>query len=152
MEECLPALRRLGDRRCTGRALYMLGVQAHEKRQLDRAEELLRASIDAVEVAGQTFVLVWALEALAAVFAAQRRPRSAAVLLGAAHTARRSASEHMRPIPPPDEQLHHTLVQDLGAAAFDTAHGEGVRLSPAEALRVAPLDEPDNSRPARRSL
>jgi predicted ATPase/DNA-binding CsgD family transcriptional regulator len=149
MEECLPALRRLGDRRCTGRALYMLGVQAHQKRQLDRAEELLRASIDAVAVAGQTFVLVWALEALAAVFATQRRPRSAAVLLGAAHTARQSASEHMRPIPPPNE-LHHTLVQDLGAAAFNTAHREGVLLSPAEALRFAPLDEPDNSRPSRR--
>lgn len=75
------------------------------------------------------------------------------MLLGTAHAARHSASEHMRPIPPADEELRRTLVRDLGAAAFDTAHGEGVRLSPAEALRFAvrfaPFDEPDNSRLAR---
>ncbi len=58
MEECLPTLRRLGDRRCAGRALYMLGKRAHEKRQLARAAELLRASVEAVALAGQSFVLV----------------------------------------------------------------------------------------------
>jgi len=100
-------------------------------------------------VGGQSFVLVQALEALAVVFCAQRRPRSAAVLLGTAHTARQSASKHMRPISPPDDQLHRALVADLGAAAFETAHGEGVRLAPADALRFAPFDEPDTSRPVR---
>ncbi len=149
MEECLPTLRRLGDRRCVGKALYVLGTRAHQERQLARAEELLRASVEAVALAGQSFVLVQALEALAAVFAAQHRPRSAAVLLGTAHTARHSASEHMRPISPPDQELHLALVRHLGAAAFETAHGEGVRLAPADALRFAPFDEPDNSRPAR---
>src|SRR6266508_3581876 len=142
-------LSRLGDRRCVGKALYVLGTRAHQERQLARAEELLRASVEAVALAGQSFVLVQALEALAAVFAAQHRPRSAAVLLGTAHTARHSASEHMRPISPPDQELHLALVRHLGAAAFETAHGEGVRLAPADALRFAPFDEPDNSRPAR---
>jgi hypothetical protein len=146
MEESLPALRRLGDMRCVGKALYVLGRQAHQKQQLARAEELLRASVEAVALAGQSFVLVQALEALAAVFSAQRRPRNAAVLLGAAHAARHGASEHMRPISPPDEELHRALVRDLGAAAFDTAHGEGARLSPVEALRFAPFGEPDNPR------
>jgi len=149
MEESLPTLRRLGDRRCVGKALYVLGRRAHQKRQLARAEELLRASIEAVALAGQSFVLVQALEALAAVFSAQRRPLTAAVLLGTAHTARHSASEHMRPISPPDDQLHRTLVRDLGAAAFDTAHGEGLRLAPTDALPFAPFDEPDTSRPVR---
>ena len=54
MEECLPALRRRGDQRCTGRALHMLGERAHEQRQLARAEELLRGSVAAVAVAGQS--------------------------------------------------------------------------------------------------
>ena len=66
------------------KALYVLGSRAHQERQLARAEELLRASIEAVALAGQSFVLVQALEALAAVFSAQRRPRCAAVLLGTA--------------------------------------------------------------------
>ena len=149
MEECLPVLRRLGDRRCAGRALYVLGKRAHEKRQLARAEELLRASVEAVALAGQSFVLVQALEALAAVFSAQRRPRSAAVLLGTAQTARLFAGEHLRPVPPADEELHRALVRDLGAAALETAHGEGLVLAPADALRLAPFDEPDNPRPPR---
>jgi len=147
MAQCLPTLRRLGDRRCTGRALYVLGERAHEKRRLARADELLQASVEAVALAGQSFVLVQALEALAAVRSEQHRPRSAAMLLGTAHTARQSTSEHKRPTPPPNEDLHRTLRQDLGAAAFDSAHREGKRLSPAEALRVARFDEPDDSLP-----
>jgi predicted ATPase/DNA-binding CsgD family transcriptional regulator len=147
MGECLPVLRRLGDRRCAGRALYMLGVRAHEQRELARAEELLSASIEAVEQAGQSFVLVWALEDLAAVLAAQHRSQGAAVLLGAARSARQSASEHMRPIPPADEEAQRAVMRDLGAAAFNAAHNEGARLSPAEAVRLAQLDETDGYRP-----
>jgi hypothetical protein len=56
----------------------------------------------------------------------------------------------MRPIQPPDEELHRTLMQDLGAAAFNSAHREGEQLSPAEALRPARFDEPDDSPPVRR--
>ena len=149
MAECLPTLRRLGDRRCAGRALFILGERAHETGQLARADELLQASVEAVALAGQSFVLVRALEALAAVRLAQGRPRSAAMLLGTAHTERQSASEHKRPLPPPEENLHRTLVQNLGAAAFDAAHREGKQLSPAEALRFAQLDGPDDSLPAR---
>ena len=144
MAECLPTLRRLGDRRCAGRALYMLGQQAHENRQLTRAEEQLHASVEAVALAGQTFELVRALEALAAVWSEQRRPRSAAMLLGTAHGVRRSATEHLRPVPPADETLHHALAQKLGEAAFESAYGKGQRLSPAEALRFAPSGDPDN--------
>ncbi len=140
MEECLPTLRRLGDQRCTGRALYMLGERAYEQRQLARAEELLAASVEAIARAGQSFVLVSALEALAAVLSAQGRPRQAAVLLGTARTARESASAHMRPIEPTDEELHQSLVRILGAAAFDTAHDEGERLSPTQALQLASRD------------
>jgi predicted ATPase/DNA-binding CsgD family transcriptional regulator len=140
MEECLPTLRRLGDRRCAGRALFMLGDRARVKGQLARAEDLLRASVEAVALAGQSFVLVLALEALAAVFSAQHRPRSAAVLLGAAHSARESATAHMRPVQPPDEVIRRSLVQALGAAAFSSAYREGERLSPTEALRLVPVD------------
>jgi hypothetical protein len=122
-------------------------VRAHERRQLARAEELLRASVEAIMLAGQSVVLVSALEALAAVFSSQGNSACAAVLLGAAHTARESASAHMRPIQPPDEELRRSLVRVLGPEAFDTAYGEGERLSPAQALRFASSDQRDTSRP-----
>ena len=137
MEECLPALRRRGDQRCTGRALHMLGERAHEQRQLARAEELLCGSVAAVAVAGQSRVLVSALEALAAVACAQGRPRRAAVLLGTAHIARDSASAHMRPTHAPDQELRRSLARLLGSAAFDAAYGEGQRLSPTQALQAS---------------
>jgi len=123
----------------------MLGDRARVKGHLDRAEELLRASVDAVALAGQSFVLVSALEALAAVFSAQRQPATAALLLGTAHSARELATAHMRPVQPPDEELRRSLQRALGAYAFDRAHGEGKRLSPTEALRLAPFDESDDS-------
>jgi len=148
MEECLPTLRRLGDQRCAGRALHILGERAREQRQLARAEELLHGSVAAIAMAGQSIVLVGALEALAAVFAAQARPRHAAVLLGAAHAARESASAHMRPAEPPDEELRRSLARVLGTAAFDAAYGEGKRLPPPQALQATSFDQRDGSRPA----
>jgi tetratricopeptide (TPR) repeat protein len=148
MEECLPALRRRGDQRCTGRALHMLGERAREQRQLARAEELLRGSVAAVAVAGQSRVLVSALEALAAVACAQRRPRRAAVLLGTAHIARDSASVHMRPIQAPDQELRRSLARLLGSVAFDAAYGEGQRLSPTQALQAVSSDQRDSSQSA----
>lgn len=148
MERCLPTLRRLGDQRCTGRALYVLGERAYEQRHLARAEELLRASAEAIALAGQSFVLVSALEALSAVYASQGRPQIAAVLLGTAHTARESASAHMRPIRPPDDDLRRSLVRELGTAAFDTAYAAGERLSPTQALQVATSDQHGSARSA----
>jgi hypothetical protein len=137
MEECLPTLRRLGDLRCSGRALHLLGERAHEQQELTRAEELLRASIEEIALAGQLFILVGALETLATVLSAQGRPWPAAVLLGTAHAARESAGAHMRPIQPPDIELRQSLIQDLGTSTFDTAHGEGERLSATQALKLA---------------
>ncbi|TDD72718.1 hypothetical protein E1262_02375 [Jiangella aurantiaca] len=136
MAGCLPTLRRLGDQRCTGRALYVLGERAYERGDLGSAEQHLAASIGAITLAGQSFVLVRALESLAAVLADQGRRRHAAVLLGAAHTARDSASTHMRPVQPPDDDLRRSLVRQLGPAGFDAAHREGECLSPTQALQA----------------
>lgn len=135
MEDCLPTLRRLGDQRCTGRALELLGERAYERGQLARAEELLRTSVEVIVLAGQSFVLVNALEALAAVCSAQNRYRSAVALLGTAHAVRRLASAHMRPIDPADSGLRGSLAKLLGPVAFDAAFAEGERMSPTEALR-----------------
>jgi predicted ATPase/DNA-binding CsgD family transcriptional regulator len=145
MEECLPTLRRLGDQRCAGRALHMLGERAREQRQLARAEELLRASVTAIAMAGQSIVLISALEALAAVFRAQDRPQHAAVLLGTAHTARASASAHLRPVQPSDGELRQSLARVLGTAAFDAAYREGKLLSPVQALQHAPPGRGDGT-------
>ncbi|HET6213961.1 MAG TPA: hypothetical protein VFE14_13945, partial [Micromonosporaceae bacterium] len=117
--------------------LHVLGEYAREHGQLARAEKLLSDSVAAVALAGQDVVLVNALESLAGVAASRGRPRPAAILLGTAHTARDSASAHMRPIQPPDQSLRQQLTQTLGAAAFEDAYREGARLSPTQALHLA---------------
>ena len=89
-------------------------------------------------MAGQSVTLIRALESLAAVRAAQGRPRHAAALLGAAQAARDSATAHMRPSGPPDEDLRRSLVAALGANGFDAAYGAGGALPPAQVLRLAP--------------
>ena len=88
-------------------------------------------------LAGQSVVLVKALESLAAVCAAQGRPHQAAVLLGSAQTARNSASATCDRSSRAEEELRRSLKRILGTAAFDTAHAEGERTSPAAALRSA---------------
>ncbi|MFF5232784.1 ATP-binding protein, partial [Dactylosporangium sp. NPDC000521] len=143
MRDVLPALRRLGDRRCAGRALFVLGEHARLTGDLPRAGELLRGCAEAVLVAGQSVVLVQSLEALAALAAAQDRPRAAAVLLGTAQRQRESSGPHLRPSKPADEDLHHALATTLGRPAFDTAYAEGRDLTPADALRRA-LPEPSS--------
>lgn len=147
MEECLPTLRRRGDQRCAGRALYMLGERAREQQQLARAEEMLRESVAAIAMAGQSIVLVSALESLAAVACAQDRPRHAALLLGTAHTARESASAHL-PAQPPDGELRRSLAQILDTAAFDAAFSEGELMSPVQALQHASPARGEDSAPA----
>ncbi len=137
MAECLPTLRRLGDQRCTGRALHLLGAHAYEQGDLAGAESMLAASVAAVSLAGQSFVLLSALEALAAVLSDLDRPRQAALLLGAAQTAFGAATAHMRPMRPRDDDLRTSLIQDLGVDQFEAAHAEGARLSPTEAVRLA---------------
>jgi hypothetical protein len=138
MEDCLPTLRRMGDQRCTGRALYMLGVRARQQQDLTLAERLLSQSVAAVVLAGQSFVLVNALEELAAVYLDQSRPRDAAVLLGAAGGARQLASVHMRPARPSDETLPRSIERVLGTEVFTAAYAEGQRMSPTQALRLVP--------------
>jgi hypothetical protein len=127
--------------------LHILGELAREQGQLARAEQLLSESVKAITLAGQAVVLVNALEALAGVVSARGRLRPAAILLGTAHTARESASAHMRPIQPPDDVLRQQLVHALGTAAFQDAYHEGERLSPTQALQLASSDHRGSSRP-----
>jgi len=142
LEECVPIMRRLGDQRCTGRGLHLLGERAREQQQFTRADELLRGSVEAAEAAGEGTVVVDALEALAAVLSAEDRPREAAVLVGAADAQRGSASSSRRPPQPPDENLRRSLVRGLGRSAFDEARTEGRSLSPTEALRLTTSAQP----------
>jgi predicted ATPase/DNA-binding CsgD family transcriptional regulator len=134
--ECVPMMRRLGDQRCTGRGLHLLGERAREQQQFARAEALLRGSVEAAEAAGEGTVVVDALEALAAVLSAEDRPREAAVLVGAADARRGSASSSRRPPQPPDEDLCRSLLRELGGAVFDEARTEGGSLSPTQALEI----------------
>jgi predicted ATPase/DNA-binding CsgD family transcriptional regulator len=134
MRHTLPVLRRLGDERCTGRALRILGTYARESGQLAEAERLLTESVQATAQSGQAVVLVNALEALADTVCARGRPHAAAILLGTAHSARESASAHLRLIDPPDDRLRQRLIDTLGAAGFGDAYREGERASPSQVL------------------
>jgi predicted ATPase/DNA-binding CsgD family transcriptional regulator len=142
LEECVPIMRRLGDQRCSGRALHLLGERARDQQQFARANELLRASVEAAEPAGEGTVVVDALEALAAVVSALDRPREAAVLVGAADTQRGSISSSRRPPQPPDENLRRSLVRALGRSTFDEARTEGRSLPSTEALRLTTSERP----------
>jgi tetratricopeptide (TPR) repeat protein len=142
LQECVPMMRRLGDQRCTGRGLHLLGERAREQQQFPRAEALLRGGVEAAESAGEATVVVDALEALAAVLSAEDRPREAAVLVGAADAWRGPASSSRRPPQPPDENLRRSLVEGLGRSAFDEARSEGLSLSPTQALRVTASAQP----------
>lgn len=66
------------------------------------------------------------------------------MILGAAQAARESASPHLGPGQPPDEELRRSLALALGAAAFDANYGEGKRLHPAQALRLTSSDYRDS--------
>jgi hypothetical protein len=142
LEECVPIMRRLGDQRCTGRGLHLLGERAREDQQLVRAEELLRGSVEAAEPAGEGTVVVDALEALAAVLSATDRPREAAVLIGAADTQRGSGSTSQRPPQPPDQNLRRSLIRELGRTTFDETYTHGRSLSPTAALRLTTSTPP----------
>jgi predicted ATPase/DNA-binding CsgD family transcriptional regulator len=142
LEKCVPIMRRLGDQRCAGRGLHLLGERAREQQQFARAVELLRASVEAAEPAGEGTVVVDALEALAAALSAEDRPREATVLVGAADAQRGSTSSSRRPPQPPDENLRWSLVRGLGRSAFDEARAEGRSLSPTEALRLTTSAQP----------
>jgi hypothetical protein len=50
--ECVPVLRRIGDHRCAGRGLQMLGEIVLRRSDPDGAADLLRASLAAAEPAG----------------------------------------------------------------------------------------------------
>lgn len=139
MRDLLPTLRRLGDRRCAGRALYVLGEHARRGGELVRAGELLCAGAEAVLVAGQSVVLVQVLEALAALAAAQDRPEVAAVLLGAAARRREAGGAHLRPFQAADEDLRRDLARTLGPEAFGGAYARGRGLAPEGALRAYTL-------------
>ncbi len=142
LEECVPMMRRLGDQRCTGRGLHLLGERARQQQQFTRAEELLRGSVEAAEPAGEGTVVVEALEALAAVLSAEHRPREAAVLVGAADAQRGSVSSAQRLPQPPDQYLRRSLVRVLGRSTFDEARTEGLSLSPTQALRITASAQP----------
>jgi hypothetical protein len=142
LEECVPIMRRLGDQRCTGRGLHLLGERAREHQQLVRAEELLRGSVEAAEPAGEGTVVVDALEALAAVLSATDRPREAAVLIGAADAQRGSGSTSQRSPQPPDQNLRRSLIRGLGRTTFDETHTHGRSLSPTAALRLTTSASP----------
>ncbi len=142
LEECVPTMRRLGDQRCAGRGLQLLGERAREQRRFARAEELLRGSVEAAAPAGEGTVVVDALEALAAVLSAEDRPREAAVLVGVADAQRGSASSSRRPPQPSDENLRRSLVRALGRSVFDEARTEGRSLSPTEALQLTTSAQP----------
>jgi hypothetical protein len=135
MEEILPTLRRLGDQRCTGRALYLLGQHAHQHGQLARAEDLLRAGIEAVTLAGQSSSSPtpwnsWPPSTTNKATTAGPPCRSGWPMPRAS-----PQPSTRRPVDPSDETLHHALTETLGVEEFNAAHTEGQQTPVATASR-----------------
>ena len=127
----------------TARSLVSLGYVEELRGELDAAEachlESLRLTWDLADAAP----LAVALEGLACAAAARRRPRRAAVLLGAAESVR--ARTGTPPLPQERADIQRAadaVVTVLGAAAFTALTGQGRLLSARQAADCAPAGDP----------
>ena len=169
-EESLALFREVGDDRHSGLAYYSLGELARAEGDVERAGALAAESLRRAREVGTGLQLVRCVELAAGVVSQRGDLPSAALLFGAAQSAR----EHLR-LPPRERQddqlkLIATLAADPGhdlSASWDTGRGltlgeaaaaAGVALSggtaPAgpEAGRPARPDEPTRSSSGRLGL
>ena len=129
-------------------ALWVQGLAAWFQRDLRLAGELERQSIRLREPFKDTWGIVFSLEPLAWIAAAEGQYELSAQLLGALHTIWNSIGGSLAPPLGTQHDLCAAQVrQALGDKAFEIAHGEGERLPRHEVLRLA-LGEahPDQAR------
>lgn len=136
LASCHPTLRRLGDLRCLGRALYLYGGSTLQEGDDVEAERLLSDSVEAASPARDPVTVVEALTDLARLAATSGRLHRAAVLLGHAWAAG-EGSFRITPWPStPQAELVSQLRTSLGSQACDDAIATGRGADVSVALRT----------------
>jgi predicted ATPase/class 3 adenylate cyclase len=119
-----------GARRALGEYVYHIGLTAFSQHQLDRSRQALTESLSLCASADDRRGVGLALYGLASTFHAAGDWEAAAVMLGAAH-----ASD----VPPTPnftdaERILADVEAKLGGALADSAHADGTRLNPDDAV------------------
>ncbi|HUG84293.1 MAG TPA: LuxR C-terminal-related transcriptional regulator, partial [Euzebya sp.] len=145
LEDCLPELRRMGDMRCAGRALRLLGERAAEIGDEATAEQLLADSVRVAEGVADPLTVAAGLTALAELLVARGDAEQSALMLGSAQV-RAEASFRAPDWPTPRQAQLIAAARDmLGDARYDEAVGRGRGRGPDELL-AGRTERPDLSR------
>jgi predicted ATPase/DNA-binding CsgD family transcriptional regulator len=142
LQECVDSCREQGERWNRSYALWGLGLASWLLGDAERADELERAALRIKREVGDQVGSALCVEALAWIAASRRRPARAAILLGAAASAREAIPAAL----PPPLSAHHeatytTAGRILGRHAFAAELARGRALSPPRRVAAA-LEEP----------
>ncbi|WJV44287.1 AfsR/SARP family transcriptional regulator [Streptomyces flavofungini] len=128
--------------------LAELGFIAEQRGDAAESLRLHLAGWSAARTTGDARAQAFALEGLAGAHAAAGRPLCAAVLLGAAHTARDSVG---MPLPPAErgdvDRISAVVRGCLDEEAYRSAYARGSALTPEEAVAACRLEGPGNRPP-----
>ncbi|MGA6204141.1 protein kinase domain-containing protein [Nocardia testacea] len=130
-EKCFELAESCGDAVHRSYALWITAVAAWRRGDGDRAQQLLRQSLQLVRQLRDTLVAAMVLETMAWIAGAQDGARRAAVLLGAAQTLSQLAGASALLFPNSavqHEDCERTARHTLGRQAFEIAHHKGVLL------------------------
>lgn len=121
--------------------LAELGFVAEQRGDAAASLRLHLEGWTAARNTGDARALAFALEGLAGAHAADGRPVCAAVLLGAAHTARQSVG---MPLPPAErgdvDRINAVVRERLDEEAYGAAHRRGAAMTPEEAVAACRLE------------
>jgi predicted ATPase/DNA-binding CsgD family transcriptional regulator len=148
LEECADFCEAQGERWNRSYALWGLGLAAWLLGDAGRAGELERDALRIKREVGDQIGSAMCIEALAWIAASRRRPVRAAILLGAAASAREAIPASLpAPLGPHHEAAYATAGRLLGQAAFAAELAKGRALSPSGRIGAA-LEEPAKAVPA----
>jgi predicted ATPase/DNA-binding CsgD family transcriptional regulator len=138
LQECADSCGERGERWNRSYALWGLGLATWLLGDAEHADELERTALRTKREVGDHVGAALCVEALAWIAASRRRPARAAVLLGAAASAREAIPATL---PPPlsahREATYTTAARMLGPDAFAAGLARGRALSPSRRVTIA---------------
>jgi DNA-binding CsgD family transcriptional regulator len=142
LRECADFCEARGERWNRSYAQWGLGLAAWLLGDAGHAAELARAALRIKREVGDQIGAALCIETLAWIAASRRRPGRAAILLGAAASAREAIPASLpAPLAPHHEAAYATAGGLLGQAAFAAELAKGRALSPSRRVAAA-LEEP----------
>jgi tetratricopeptide (TPR) repeat protein len=143
-QEALAVGRELGDRVRVAANLIGLGEVATDRGEHDQAAALLEEGLVRWRELGHKRSFADGLEAFAGLAGAQRRPRRAARLLGAAAGLRDALGLPLPPAERPRYERHEAAARAApGDEVFVRTRAEGKAMTPEQAVAYALEDAPD---------